>query len=427
MLNNVSERDEMGLNWSEKIYRTGDTLLLTAFGEESRENGFLQQVLKVRGRPKILTMGPYLYYQDMTQRPNLLAFSQGEPPLKAPLANCWIVERQTATEAPNYYITTDWKHYRQLSHVSPQARINWLTADILRWRQIDGTLGEGILYKPEDFDSRKKYPVIIHYYEQLTHRLNEFPVAGLTKGDLNIPWFVSRDYLVFTPDIHYRLGRESGKTIGWYAFNAVESAAKFLSTLPYVDNQRLGLQGHSLGALETNYMITHSHRFAAAAEFAGPTDLVSWYLSLAPNWESSEDHVDFLQSFAETGQPRIGATLWKRPELYLEQSAVLRADQVSTPLLITNNKKDGISLWRQAVELYMALRRLYKPVWMLQYDEGDHVIGGKEALDYTLRLTQFFDYYLKGKQPPEWMTVGVPASLKGLDLRLNIDSSGAKP
>jgi hypothetical protein len=65
---------------------------------------------------------------------------------------------------------------------------------------------------------------------------------------------------------------------------------------------------------------------------------------------------------------------------------------------------------------------------MLQYDgEGHNLFSGTAQEDLTIRMSQFFNYYLKGEPPPKWMTVGVPARLKGSDSGLEIDSSGIKP
>lgn len=408
-----------------RVCGTGDTLLFTGFGELNKENGFAKQVLGTEVMPHILSMGPYLYFQTPSQKPNGSEFNFGMRPVKSALANCWIVQRQTASEAPNYFVTTDWIHYRQLSDVRPQERYRWLKAELVNYRQLDGTPGQGILYKPENFDAKKKYPLIIHYYEQLSHRLHEFPVPGYTEGNLNIPWFVGRGYLVFTPDIYFERTDKSGKSAGQCVYNSVIGAARFLAGLQYIDRGRMGLQGHSFGAYETNYLVTHSRLFAAACEFSGVTDLISYYLTLQIGTET-DDHIDY-QVFVELGQSRMGATPWQHPEVYLDQSAVLRADKVTTPLLLVHNKKDGIISWRQGVEWYLALRRVHKRVWLLQYDESSHSNYGKDAMDFTERLTQFFGYYLKGEAPPKWMTKGVPARLKRVDLGLDQDFSGTTP
>jgi hypothetical protein len=76
----------------------------------------------------------------------------------------------------------------------------------------------------------------------------------------------------------------------------------------------------------------------------------------------------------------------------------------------------------------MALRRLGRKVWLLQYDGEAHgVFDDRNARDYTLRLTQFFDYYLKGSVPPRWMTEGIPGSLKGVVTGYEPDESGKIP
>lgn len=104
------------------------------------------------------------------------------------------------------------------------------------------------------------------------------------------------------------------------------------------------------------------------------------------------------------------------------------ADKVTTPLLIMHNTNDGRVPFEQGIEMFIALRRLGKKVWLLEYENGDHVLRHeKDAIDYTIRMTQFFDHYLKDAPPPEWMTKGIPARLKGIETGLELDTTGAKP
>ena len=418
--------DDIHTEFSKIDYSTGDTLLFSGFGEISKDNGFVRQVLGKRTLPEILTLGPCLYYKTSTQQPEGGSAGRGMKPIRASGADCWLIKRETASEAPNFYLTVDWRHFREVSSVHPQASYKWLTTELINYTQLDGRPGQGILYKPDDFDPHKRYPVIISYYEQMSNQLHQFPRPGYMADDINIPWLVSRDYLIFRPDIHYETGSVSGKSAGWWAYNSVVAGAKYLAGLPYVDGHHIGLQGHSFGGFETNYLITHSQLFAAAVESAGPADMISNYLSLT-KCTQTEEHSEGQMSLSEVGQYRIGATLWQRPDLYLDQSAVLHADKVTTPLLIRHNKKDSNVPWRQGLEWFLALRRLHKRVWMLQYDEGDHFVFGKDALDYTLRLTEFFGYYLKDEPPPKWMTEGIPARLKGIDSGLDSDTSGRIP
>ncbi len=102
-----------------------------------------------------------------------------------------------------------------------------MKTELFEFKTLDSSNLRGVIYKPDNFDNCKQYPVIIHYYEKLSNKLNEFHKPGLTSDDINIPWFVSRGYVVFTPDIDYRIGEP-----GLSAFNAVVGGAKYLSKYP---------------------------------------------------------------------------------------------------------------------------------------------------------------------------------------------------
>ena len=402
------------------VYKKNDTLLLTAFNSLTKYNGFYQQALNNKGNPVQLTMGPYTWFKVESQKPFYYSFDDGMKPIKATNENVWIVKRQTATDAPNYFITANFKTYDNISNVQPQKNYNWLTTELINWKLPDGTLSQGILYKPEDFDPKKKYPVIFNFYRQLSHRLYEFPYPQLANSNINIPLFVSQGYLVFTPDINY-----SEKTAPITAvYQTVVSAAGHLSKLPFINPKKMAIQGHSWGGAQINYLITHTNIFAAACEFAGITDNISSYLTLV-SFNGTQEHAS---RYSQT-EWQFGAlhTPWERKNDYLNSSTVLNADKVTTPLLIIHNKNDNQISWRQGLELYMALRRLQKKSWMLQYDNSGHTIYEEDAIDYTIRLNQFLDYYLKDKLPPVWMTRGIPAALKGIDNGLDRDSSGLQP
>ena len=84
-----------------------------------------------------------------------------------------------------------------------------------------------------------------------------------------------------------------------------------------------------------------------------------------------------------------------------------------------SNDKDGSVPWYQGIEMFVALRRLDKPAWLLNYNGEDHNLPTKSwanRMDLSKRMFQFFNHYLKGKSAPEWMEKGVPASEKGKNL-----------
>jgi len=408
------------------LYSGNETLLFTGFNTINKYNGFYLKKISEEGDPKLLTSGPFTYYKIGSQRDYAYTFDDGMLPVRATDVDAWIIKRQSATEFPNYFFTTDFKTYVPLTDLEPQQKYNWLTTELVTWKQLDGTISQGVLYKPENLNPRRKYPIIFNYYEKLSHRLYEFPIPSLCDGDIDIPWFVSRGYLVFTPDIYYSIASKGGKTIGEAALNSVVSAAIALSKLPYVNNRKMAIVGHSFGGGETNYILTHSKMFAAACSAASTvSDEISAYLGLL--YRRGKPFNFFRLSNAETDHDMIGATLWERPDLYIKASPVFQANKVNTPLLLMHNLGDETTNWEQSVELYMALRRLGKKVWLLQYDDGDHSLSGRDAQDYTIRLTQFFNYYLKDELPPKWMTEGILAYLKGFEMKFELDSSGKTP
>lgn len=410
----------------DEIYTGKETVLLTGFNTDTKYNGFFKIKLNENNSPELLTMGPYVYYLKESQLPHFYSLGNGMQPveIERDSTKCWLVQRMSYNEYPNYYTTTDFKQFKAVTNYQPQKAYNWLTAELISWRQLDGTMTQGVLYKPENFDPHKKYPLIFNYYEHLSFRLYSFPMPGLTTDNINIPWFVSRGYLVLTPDIHYSVASsKGGKLPGEAACNSILGAAKYLATLPYVDTTKLAIQGHSFGGGETNFLLTHSNIFAAACSASATvSNEISAYLgmirgSYGPPREYRINHVD--------GHDMIGATLWERPDLYIKASPVFRADKVTTPLLMMQCQNDDG--WEQGSELYMALRRLGKKVWMLDYDGEDHVLRRKEAaLDYTIRLTQFFDHYLKDAPAPKWMTQS-QYDYDSMREGLEMDDTSAKP
>ena len=413
--------NEVQFGFRKNIISLSDTVLISGFSSQNKYNGFYKKTLGEVGDPQKLYMGPYTFYRTESQKPHYFSLSDGMRPQKADSANIWVVTRETASEPKNYFVTEDFKNFRPLSNLYPEKEYNWLTTQLITWKQFDGTMSQGVLYKPENFDSTKKYPLLITYYDKMSHRLYEFPNPDFTTGDLNIPWFVTHGYLVFTPDIHYTIANITGVTTGESAYNSVVSAAQYLSKFSYVDKAKMGIEGHSFGGGQTNFIITHSNLFAAACEFAGYTDAISSYLTLVPFGASFENFTK--QVVLEFGQGRMGASLWERPDLYLKQSPVLQANKITSPLLIAHNENDNNINWRQGLELYMALRRLGKKVWMLQYEDGHSLLEEKNAIDFTIRLTQFFDHYLKNQFPPEWMVKGIPPNLIGQENGYKLEKS----
>ncbi len=291
-----------------------------------------------------------------------------------------------------------------LSNLNPQqSQYNWLTAELFKWKAYTGKQTEGILYKPGDFDPKKKYPMIVYFYERNNQTLYNYLAPSPTPSRLNIPFFVSRGYIVFVPDIWYKTGKP-----GQSAYDYILSGTRAVVKLGFVDSTKIGLQGQSWGGYQTAQLITMTNLYKAAWAGAPVANMFSAYGGI--RWESGLNR----QFQYEHTQSRIGATIWDRPDLYMENSPLFHLKKVSTPLVIMSNDKDGAVPWYQGIELFTAMRRLGKKVWLLNYnDEAHNLVERRNKKDIQIREQQYFDWLLKGEKPLTWITEGVPALMKG--------------
>jgi dienelactone hydrolase len=299
----------------------------------------------------------------------------------------------------------------KLSHINPQqSQYLWGIAALFKWKAYTGKETEGILYKPENFDAKKKYPMIVYFYERNNNTLYHYQPPSPTPSRLNIPFFVSRGYVVFVPDIWYKTGHP-GKS----AYDYIVSGTRALIKKGFIDSTKIGIQGQSWGGYQTAYVITQTNLFAAAWAGAPVVNMFSAYGGI--RWQTGVNR----QFQYEKTQSRIGATIWQRPDLYIENSPLFHLQKVKTPLVIMSNDADGAVPWYQGIEFFTAMRRLNKPVWLLQYNsEAHNLVERKNRKDIQVREQQFFDWLLKGEKPPVWISTGVPATLKGIDWGLEL-------
>jgi dipeptidyl aminopeptidase/acylaminoacyl peptidase len=300
----------------------------------------------------------------------------------------------------------------QLSNINPQQnQYNWGTAELFKWKTYNGKISEGIIYKPEDFDPKKKYPMICYFYETHSETLHQYQSPSPTPSRLNIPFFVSRGYIVFSPDIHYTIGHPAKD-----CYNHVVSGARAIVKLGYVDSTKMGIQGQSWGGIQVAQLVTMTNLFAAAWSGAPVANMTSAYGGI--RWEGGINR----QFQYEKSQSRIGANLWEKLPLYIENSPLFHLPKVKTPIVIMANDADGAVPWYQGIELFTGLRRLGKVSWLINYNgEAHNLVERRNRKDIQIREQQFFDHYLKGAPMPKWMKYGVPATEKGIEWGLEIE------
>jgi hypothetical protein len=178
--------------------------------------------------------------------------------------------------------------------------------------------------------------------------------------------------------------------------------------------------GHSNSGRFGFYLLTHSNSFAAMSVGAGTTNAISTALRL-----TGVDDRSAMENLEVTSLGTGLGNLWQNKESWIDHTSVLSADKVSSPLLLFHNKPDGAFKAGAALEMYIALRRLEKSIWWLQYDEGFHALGKlRDLRDFTTRYTQFFDHYLKCAPAPRWMCEGIAYKDKGIESKYELDPSG---
>ncbi len=365
-----------------------DPVLLRALDQETKQSGFWTDRIGANQPPQRMVM----------------AEARFGSPGRAEDAPVYLFTRSTFSEFPDLWVSgPGFDDPRKISEANPQqADYRWGDVELVEWLSSDGVPLKGLLYKPEDFDPSKKYPLVAYFYEQLSDNLYQYRMD--TPRNLVHPTlYASNGYLVFMPDIYYTEGYP-----GPSALKSIVPGVQSLVARGFVDPEALGIQGQSWGGYQTAYIITQTPIFAAAMAGAPVANMTSAYGGI--RWGSG-----VARTFQyEKTQSRIGGSLWEYPWRYIENSPLFAADRVSTPLLMMHNDGDGAVPWYQGIEMFLALRRLGQETYLINYNDDAHNPTKRaNQLDIATRMLQFFDHHLKGEPAPEWMREGIPFLQKG--------------
>jgi dipeptidyl aminopeptidase/acylaminoacyl peptidase len=320
---------------------------------------------------------------------------------KAKNADRLIWTRSSVAEYPDFWISDlDFKGARKISNANPQQKdYIWASVELVEWLDLNGEMHQGLLYKPENMDPARKYPMIVYFYERHSDGLHTHYTPRFSASTVNPVEYASNGYLVFMPDIHFIIGNP-GKSF----YNAIMSGILYLDQRGNIDMKHLGIQGQSWGGYGTAFMITQTDIFAAASPGAPVSNMTSAYGGI-------RNESGMVRQFQyEKSQSRIGGTLWEKPEYFIENSPLFFADRINTPCLIRHDDGDGAVPFSEGVQLFAALRRLGKPAWLVNYNNQPHNLSRQsDKKDWSIRMMQFFNHYLKGEPAPDWMVNGVKA------------------
>lgn len=382
------------LDREERAVPTDKNVVLSVFDEWTKASGYAYGNMQNSETPRLIVM------EDMSL--NGLT--------KAEEAERVMLRKSTYEQYPEVYVADnlDMEGLEKMTNLDAQKDpYKWGTNELIEFESgYDGEVMQAILYKPENFDPNKKYPLIAYFYERRSNSLHSHPSPAPSASTVNIPYYVSNDYLVLVPDIKYELGRP-GKS----AMDHVVPATKAVMDMGFVNEDKMAIQGQSWGGYQVAYMVTKTDMYAAGGAGAPVSNMTSAYGGV--RWGSGMSR---MFQYEKT-QSRIGGTLWDELDLYIENSPLFSVPDINTPLFIMHNDADGAVPWYQGIEFYMALRRLQKPSWLVSYnDEAHNLRQRRNRKDLSIRMAQFFDHYLKDAPMPEWMAYGLPATLKGKTL-----------
>ncbi|MCP3918986.1 MAG: S9 family peptidase [bacterium] len=271
----------------------------------------------------------------------------------------------------------------------------WGRSELVDYESADGTPLQGALFYPAGWEPGKRYPMVVYIYELRSQVLHDYETPS-ERNPYNASVFTSQGYFVFQPDIVYR-----AQNPGLSAVECVVPAVREVLRKDMVDEDRIGLVGHSWGAYQTAFVVTQTDLFAAGVAGAPLTNMMS--MSMSMYWNSGQtDAYIFHES-----QGRMDRPFWRDIDTYIANSPIFNIERLNTPLLMTFGDKDGAVDWHQGIEMYNAARLAQRPLVMLVYPGENHGLRKKpNQVDYHHRVLEWFRHYLDDEEAPEWIVRG---------------------
>lgn len=281
---------------------------------------------------------------------------------------------------------------------SQQKKYFWGKSELIEYQNSKNKNLKGVLLYPANYNPEQKYPMIVHIYEIQSNGLHHYcnPTVYNENG-FNPTVFTTEGYFVFFPDVFIENGNP-----GISVTDCVVAATKKVIAKGIVSPDKIGLMGHSFGGYETSFAITQTDLFATAIASGAITDLNSFYLTIGQ--QSGQPDMWRFQN----EQWQMEKTPFEAPLAYQANSPIAHVQNIKTPVLQWSGKQDKQVDPHQTIEFYLALRRLGKKNITLFYPNEGHVLtNATNQKDLTIRMQEWFDYFLKDKSPAQWIKEGL--------------------
>lgn len=253
----------------------------------------------------------------------------------------------------------------------------------------DGTTIIGRVYYPPNFDSNKKYPLIVNYYGGTS------PVERSFGGRYPLNMYAAMGYVVYLlqPSGATGFGQEfsARHQNNWGIITAdeiIDGTKKFIKDHTFINADKVGCIGASYGGFTTQLLQTKTDIFAAAISHAGISDITSYW---------GEGYWGYSYSMNATGK----SFPWNRKDIYVDQSPLFNADKITTPMLLLHGSQDTNVPLGESIQMYQALKLLGKDVEFVQVKGQDHLIQNySKRILWNNTIFAYFAKYLKDQ--PQW-------------------------
>lgn len=268
---------------------------------------------------------------------------------------------------------------------------NVVTGKIEPWvyTHEDGTVVDGIICYPPDFDPSKKYPMIVYYYAGTT------PTTATMYHPYTPNLFASRGYIVYAlnPSGTIGYGQEfSARHVNAWGKRTADEIIGGVKELcrqhPFVNEKKIGCIGASYGGFMTQYLQTKTDIFAAAVSHAGISNVTSYWGE--GYWGYSYNAVAAAKKYP-----------WTDPEFFTQQGSLFNADKIHTPLLLLHGTDDTNVPVGESIQIFNALKILGRDVEFITVQDQDHIITDYEKRKlWQATIMAFFAKYLQ--DDPRW-------------------------